>query len=90
MAADDQTDYGESESGAAIGPSARIIESDKTLEDPVTIDLGYPWPVVGDFDDDGVEIAIGRKPNLVFCMPFGVVDQIAHRMRQLIGVAPYA
>ena len=78
----DLLDDGQPEPAAAGVAGARLVEPDEPLEDPLALVLGDPGAVVLDDELHGLVSLAHRDHTPGAGVPRGVVDQVAHHLRQ--------
>ena len=91
----DVLDNRQAETGAAVGPAARIVHPVEALEDPLVLAGGDADAVVGDGDLDLVVLAVRAEvgpdhhPGPGVGVDHGVLHQVADRHAQLARAAQH-
>src|SRR5881397_589122 len=67
---------GQSQPAASRVAIAGLVEAREPLEDPLTIGVPDPGPVVGHVDDDAAAVAVRGDGDPAVRVPDGVVDEI--------------
>lgn len=90
MGGRDLRDDGQSQSTSARVTVTRLVQTNESLEDPVSILLWDPLSVVVDVEDGGAVVLPKRQGDRAPAVPGCIVGEISEQLRELATVADHS